>query len=151
MVDAVWEAADVRLEPQPIPPSPAMTTVPVFEDHNRLVRAQRARHTERAGAIVAGHKKDVVLTAALASSPGKVAIYGWHHLDGRAIQPVYLGHTDRWVDYSHGIRLVLREIVVDGVRRDLADVLRDVTLAPLFSDQGVIATPRYALPARAPS
>jgi hypothetical protein len=55
------------------------------------------------------------------------------------------------VDYSHGIRLVLREIVVDGVRRDLADVLRDVTLAPLLSDQGVIATPRYALPARAPS
>lgn len=144
MVDAIWAAADVRLEPQPIPPSPEMTTVAVFEEHDRLVRAQLAGRRPKAGALVAGHKKDVVVTAALSSSPGKVAIYGWHRPDGSAIQPLYLGHTDRWVDYSHGIRLVLREGVVDGEPRDLADVLRDPALSPLLSDEGAIGEPRYA-------
>ncbi|NJD19400.1 MAG: hypothetical protein FIA95_08990 [Gemmatimonadetes bacterium] len=151
VVDAVWEAARVRLEPQPIPPSPEMTTVAVFEDHNRLVREQLAGRrvkagSLKAGALLAGHKKDVVITAALASSPGKVAIYGWHRLDGRPIQPVYLGHTDRWVDYSHGIRLVLREVIVDGVPHDVADILRAPRLAGLFSGEGVIERPRYETP-----
>jgi hypothetical protein len=145
MVDAVWAAARVRLEPEPIPPSPEMTTVPVFEDHNRRVRAQRARHRDPAGSLVAGHKKDVVITASLAANPGKVAIYGWHRTDGRVIQPLYAGHTDRWVDYSHGIRIVHREIVVDGKRLDLEEVLRDVTLATLLSAEGVIAEPRYGV------
>ena len=143
MVDAIWSAARVRLEPTPIPPSPEMTTVPVFEDHNRMVAAQRARHEEPAGVLVAGHKKDVVITATLASRPDKVAIYGWHRPDGRPIQPLYTGHTERWVDYSHGIRIVLREMVVDGMKRDMGDVLSDDTLAPLLSDEGVVAEPRY--------
>jgi len=108
-----------------------------------MVRAQRALHPEPAGVLVAGHKKDVVITAALASRPDKVAIYGWHHLDGRAIQPLYVGHTVRWVDYSHGIRIVQREVEIDGAQRDLTDVLQDETLAPLLSDEGVIARPRY--------
>ncbi len=151
MVDAVWAAAGVRLEPQPIPPSPEMTTVAVFEDHNRRVRAQLAGRRVKAGVLVAGHKKDVVVTAALASSPGKVAIYGWHRLDGTPIQPVYLGHTDRWVDYSHGIRLVLREVIVDGVARDLADILRDARLAGLLSGEGPVPQPRYALVPTPPS
>jgi hypothetical protein len=144
MADAVWATAEVRLEPQPIPPSPAMTTVAVFEDHDRLVRAQRGERKARPGALVAGDKKDVVITAALASAPGKVAIYGWHRLDGTPIQPLYIGHTDRWVDYSHGIRIVLRGVAVDGAERDLVDVLRDPVLAPLLSHEGVIAEPRYA-------
>lgn len=150
MVDAVWAAAEVRLEPQPIPPSPEMTTVAVFEEHNRLVQGQRGERKARPGRLTAGDKKDVVVTAKLASSPGKVAIYGWHHRDGRAIQPLYTGHTDRWVDYSHGIRIVLREIVADGAARDLVDLLRDAVIAPLLSDEGAIAEPRYAVrtPAR---
>lgn len=143
MVDAIWSVADVRLDPAPVPPSPEMTTVRVFEDHNGIVRAQRAGHAQPGGALVAGHKKDVVLTATLAARPGKVAIYGWHRLDGRAIQPLYTGHTDRWVDYSHGIRVVNRNLVVDGTRRDLMDVLRNDTLAPILSDEGVVAEPRY--------
>jgi hypothetical protein len=150
LVDAIWGAASVRLDPSPIDPGPEMTTVPVFEDHTRTIRAQRAGFSEAAGVLVAGHKKDVVLSAELASRPGKVAIYGWHRLDGRPIQPLYTGHTDRWVDYSHGIRIVLREIVVDGVRRDLVDVLRDEAVALLLSDEGVIAEPRYPLVAGSP-
>jgi len=143
MVDAIWSAARVRLAPSPIPPSPEMTTVLVFEDHDGRVRTQRALESAPAGSLVAGHKKDVVLTPRLDTLRGKVAIYGWHRADGTPIQPLYTGHTDRWVDYSHGIRLVSRGILVDGVRHDIIDVLRDPALAGLLSDDGLMRDPRY--------
>jgi hypothetical protein len=98
MVDDIYAAATVKLTPEPIPPSRAMTTVPVFLGHNELVRAQRKHHESPLGALVAGHKKDVVIANALFAKPGKVAIYGWHKPDGKPIQPLYLGHTANWVD-----------------------------------------------------
>jgi len=143
MVDAVWGAARVRLEPSPIPPSPEMTTVPVFEAHGRMVAAQWRNVSAPRGSLVSGHKKDVVITSALASLPNRVAIYGWHRLDGEPIQALYTGHSEDWVDYSHGIRLVLREMTLDGTRLDLPEVLRDPGLAPLLSDEGAIAEARY--------
>jgi len=144
MVDAIWASADLRLVPTPIAPSAEMTTVPVFEDHNWRVAVQRARHEVPTGALVAGHQKDIVLTPRLDAEPGRVAIYGWHRLDGQPIQPVYIGHSDHWVDYSHGIRIVLRQILIEGRARDIADVLRDETLADLVSGEGVIREPRYS-------
>jgi len=145
MVDAIWAAAAVRLVPEPIPPSPEMTTLPVFEAHHRAVRVQRARHPEPDGSLVAGHKKDVVLSARLDPPTDRVAIYGWHQPDGGPIQPLYTGHTDRWVDYSHGIRLVSREVTIDGISHDLLAVLRAEGLAPLLSDEGVVPDPRYGV------
>ncbi|NNF14947.1 MAG: hypothetical protein HKN72_17105 [Gemmatimonadetes bacterium] len=139
MSDAIWQAADVRLGPTPIPPNRLMTTVPVFEDHQRKVQRQRDRAAAAPGALVAGHKKDVVLTPRLADQPGRVAIYGWHYLSGDPIQPLYLGHTDDWVDYSHGIRLVDDTVAVDGEMRSLAAALADPALAPLLSREGPIA------------
>ena len=56
IVDAVWAAAEVRLGPDSIPPGPAMTTVPIFENHNARVRARREVHDDLPGALVAGHK-----------------------------------------------------------------------------------------------
>jgi hypothetical protein len=143
MVDAVWTAARVRLAPDSLPPDPTMTTVPVFLEHQRRIEARRALQHAPPGSLVAGHKKDVVLTPRLASDTGKVAIYGWHRPDGRPIQPLYTGHTSDWVDYSHGIRLVERRVVIDGTPWDLLDVLRDPVLARVLSDEGVIAEPRY--------
>ncbi len=148
MVDAIYAAAAVKLEPHPMTPGATMTTVPVFAQHNSIVRKQRlatlAQHP--AGALVAGHKKDVVLSNRLTNAPGKVAIYGWHKPDGKAIQPLYLGHTSAWVDYSHGIRLVATNVIVNGKASALADVLRDQKLAALLSDEGPMAVTGYALP-----
>jgi hypothetical protein len=143
VVDAVWQAADVRLGPDSIPPGPEMTTVPVFALHDRRIRARRIRSGAAFGALVAGHKKDVVLSARLRDRPDHVAIYGWHRPDGRPIQPLYTGHTDDWVDYSHGIRLVHRTIWIDGVPAELPSLLQDPELALLLSDEGVVASPRY--------
>jgi len=143
IVDAIWRHAALRLTPDPIPPSPAMTTVPVFLRHSAAVRAARREADVPAGSLVAGHKKDVVVCDALAANPGRVAIYGWHEPSGEPIQPLYLGHTDDWVDYSHGIRLVSRTVLVDGEPMDLWDALRRPALAPLLSREGVILQPRY--------
>lgn len=146
MVDLIWQEAPVKLAPKPIPPSDQMTTVPVFVDHNEMVNEQlREGSTGNASRsdMIAGHKKDVVLTNRLNTAPGKVAIYGWHQLNGSAIQPVYTGHTDQWVDYSHGIRLIRRVVEVDGVPRDLLDVLGDPGVAPLLSSEGALTFTRY--------
>ena len=101
-------AATVKLAPSPIPPTPAMTTVPVFLRHNETVLAQRSG--EPPGRLVAGHKKDVVIANKVFATTGKVAIYGWHRAVGKPIQPLYTGHTAAWVDYSHGVRLVRRRM-----------------------------------------
>ncbi len=73
MVDEIYAAAEVKLAPSPIPPSPAMTTVPVFSNHNAIVRAQRAEQLKAhpLGALVAGHQKDVVICAQLARPQGR--------------------------------------------------------------------------------
>ena len=143
MVDDIWNAADVKLAPQPIPPSDAMTTVPVFVEHNNTVQEQKKDRGVNVTQIVAGQKKDVVLSNRLTTQAGKVAIYGWHQLNGNAIQPLYTGHTDQWVDYSHGIRLVGNVVTIDGVAYDLVDVLTDAALAPLLSDEGAMTFTRY--------
>ena len=145
MVNEIYAAAAVKLAPSPIPPGPQMITVPEFARHNTIVRTQR--HTQLAehplGALVAGDKKDVVITPRLATSLDKVAIYGWHQTNGMAIQPLYLGHTAAWVDYSHGIRLVQQKMTVNGKVTTVAAVLAEPELAGLLSDEGPIAEARY--------
>lgn len=141
--DAIWSSATLRMPPQPIPPSDAMTTVRVSAEHHALIEALWPAGLAH-GTPVAGIKKDVVLTPRLEDEPGRVAIYGWHGQDGSPIQPVYTGHTDRWVDYSHGIRLVSRRVVVDGVEHDLVDLLEDPELWQLVSDEGPMHSARYA-------
>jgi hypothetical protein len=143
MVDDIYTAADVKLAPAPIAPSPAMTTIPVFLRHNAMVRAQREQVGKPPGVLTAGHKKDVVIAARVFESPGKVGIYGWHKPDGTPIQPLYTGHTVAHVDYSHGIRLVLRKMTVGGKPTRVEDVLADPRLAPLLSNEGVLRQTRY--------
>ena len=135
MVDAIYEQAEVKLEPRPL--GEPRETVRRFVEHNGMIEQQRAG--KPLGALVAGHKKDVVISNRLKEKPGKVAIYGWHKLDGKPIQPLYVGHVDWYVDYSHGIRLVKNECEVDGKKTTVADVLTDQQVCELLSDEGPIA------------
>ncbi len=145
MVDDIYSAAAVKLTPSPIPPSAAMTTVPIFIQHNLIVTGQRKEQLPEhpLGVLVAGHKKDVVISQKLQASPGKVAIYGWHKPDGKAIQPLYAGHADTWADYSHGIRLVQLAMTVNGVSNTVPEVLTNPALAGLLSDEEPILKPEY--------
>jgi hypothetical protein len=145
MVNDIYAAAEVKLAPAPMTPGPTMTTIPAFSNHNAIVRAQRAEqlNAHPLGALVGGHQKDVVISAGLASAPGKVAIYGWHKTNGLPIQPLYLKHAAFWVDYSQGTRLVQQKMIVDGATKTVAEVLSDPKLADLLSDEGTISNPRY--------
>lgn len=145
MVDAIYTQAEVHLSPSPIPPGPAMTTVAVFSNHNTTIWGQRRAElsTHPLGALVAGHKKDVVLSARLANAPAKVAIYGWHKTNGVPIQPLYLGHAAEWVDYSQCIRLVAQQMLLNGQTQEVSIVLSNPVQAKVLSDEGVLAQLRY--------
>jgi hypothetical protein len=132
MVDATWASARVRLVPIRFQPNERIRTVEYFQRHNRVVWAQRRQYGVRPGVFVAGHKLDVVRSAADPGEPGEVALYGWHGADGSPIQPLFPVLMDRPPHFSLGVRLVDRNVLVDGNPRDLLDVLRDPELAPLL-------------------
>ncbi len=142
MVNDIYTAAAVKLAPSPISPTTTdITLVSTFYQHHLTIEGQRAGSP--LGLLVGGHKKDVVITPLLASNSNKVAIYGWHQLSGIPIQPLYLGHVDFYVDYSHGIRAVKKTMLLDGTEIPVADVLADPDLCVLLSDEGAVTTPGY--------
>ncbi len=144
MVNDIWATAPCKLAPHPYSPSVYnIESVEVFNLSNTYIEGQRLAAGATSGTLIAGTKKDVVITAQLASRPGKVAIYGWHQLNGQPIQPLYLGHAITYMDYSHGIRLVKQTMLVDGRPMLVQDVLKDPVLCVLISDEGVINDPRY--------
>lgn len=148
MVDLIYQNAQIKLEPQPIPPTKAMTTVPVFITHNELVKTQLTPYLvqHNNSELTAGNKKDVIISTKIYSEKTpKVVIYGWHKLDGKAIQPLYNKHTNTWADYSHGIRLIQNKIWVNGKRTTIAKVLADPILNQLLSDEGVIEKAYYPI------
>lgn len=144
MVNDINAAADVKLEPHPFSPRVYnIESVDVFGQSNTFIEAQRIPAGKPLGTLVAGTKKDVVITPQLVTRPNKVAIYGWHRLNGLPIQPLYLGHKSTYMDYSHGIRLVRQSMIVDGARRTITEVLADPVLCVLLSDEGPVLSPRY--------
>jgi len=142
VVDAIYDNAQVRLAPQPLPAGNQMRGTPYLVRHNEMIRLQRAAMSGVPGMLTAGHKKDLVLTARLWEMPGRVAIYGWHRGVNSPIQPLSTVHGAGYADYSHGIRLVSTTVYVDGIERNLTDVLADPMLANLLSKEGPL--PRLA-------
>ena len=55
--------------------------------------------------------------------------------DGKPIQPVTNIHIDTYVDYSHGIRLINREIHVGGIPMHINDILDNPNLFRLISNE----------------
>jgi hypothetical protein len=130
MVDDIYKAAKVKLEPVPMYAF-RDSTITMYQ-HHLIVEGQRKL---RKG-LIAGIKKDVVISGKVSrDKPNHEAIYGWHKLDGKPIQPLYSGHINWWVDYSHGIRLVYRTIYIDGKAIDYIDVLKDEKLRKLLCDE----------------
>ncbi len=139
MVNDIWAAAPVHVEPRPL--TQDRDAPLTFLQHHRIIEEQLAG--KERGVFVAGTKKDVVVTNKLQEKPNRVAIFGWHYLNGEPIQPVYAGHVDWYVDYSHGIRPVRRWMRVDGVRRSFEAILADSMRRSVLSDEGAIAVWRY--------
>jgi hypothetical protein len=131
MVDAVHEASEVKLIPEPL--TTARDSSPTMLRHHRLIEAQRQG---RKG-LISGIKKDVVISGLLSrgTKMNRVAIYGWHKPDEKPIQPLYTGHVNWYVDYSHGIRLIYRKIKVDGKWMDYIELMKDPVLRRLICDE----------------
>lgn len=133
MVDTIYEQAEVRLAPNPMEPGAAMTTTSYFERHNDTVEGQAGPLGLHPAALVAGIKKDLVISERLRKQPGRVAIYGWHRSNGSPIQPLSLVHGEEYADYSHGIRLVSRIAFLNGRPVALDKVMQDDDIAGIVT------------------
>jgi hypothetical protein len=145
IVDLIWSAAVNKLMPLPWGPpyDASMMSTSRISVHNSRISAQLAKSNSDATALTAGHKKDVVITTKLVKQPKQVAIYGWTQLNGKPIQPLYLGHESSYADYSHGIRLLSRRCEIDGIEDDLFRVLSDPELCSSVSSEGTVLQPCY--------
>jgi len=143
LVDAIWRAAPHKLAPLPWGPpfDASMLSTARFIAHSDRVTAQRA--AVPIDELVAGDKKDVVLTKEIATHPGHVAIYGWQLPNGQPIQPLTTIHAITYADYGHGIRLVLGRMLVNGTEMAIGDVLADANLCALVTNEGPGSLPRY--------
>jgi hypothetical protein len=134
IVDAIHANATVKLEPRPL--TEAREAIATFVQHHQIIEEQRKG--SKLGELVSGIKKDLVLSNRLEDKANRVAIYGWHKLDGKPIQPLNVSHIRWYVDYSHGVRLIKRRIEIDGQPRDLRRLLITEKWSPLLSDEGPI-------------
>ena len=139
MVDDIYKAANLKLEP--VPMYAYRDSTPTMWQHHLIIEGQR---NGRKG-LIAGIQKDVVISGKLLrdSKKDRVAIYGWHKLDGKPIQPLYTGHIYWWVDYSQGVRLIYRKIKVQGKWMDYMDILKDPRLQKLLCDEEFCDYYRY--------
>ena len=139
MVDDIYKAAVVKLEP--VPMYSFRDSTPTMWQHHLIIEGQRKG---RKG-LIAGIQKDVVISGKISrdAKADRVAIYGWHKLDGKPIQPLYTGHINWWVDYSQGIRLVYRKIKVNGKWMDYREVLKDPHLQKILCDEEFCDFYRY--------
>jgi hypothetical protein len=131
IVDDIYKAAKIKLEP--VPMYAFRDSTPTMWHHHLIIEGQRKG---RKG-LIAGIQKDVVISGKISRDPkpDRVAIYGWHKLDGNPIQPLYTGHIYWWVDYSQAIRLVYRKIRVAKKWMDYTEVLNDPVLKRLLCDE----------------
>jgi len=142
MVDAIYKSAVIKLAP--IPLTQNRDSTPTFYQHHLAVEQQRKG---RVG-LVAGIQKDIVTTGRLYTYPkrDRVAIYGWHQLNGKPIQPLYTGHVYWYVDYSQGVRLVYELVRVNGKWMHYSTLFKDPILKNLLCDEADCGGGRYPMP-----
>lgn len=136
--DHIYQMAQVRLTPfNYIPVGNANELVTKFQEHNTQIEKQRKEAGGINGQLIAGIKKDVILSNRIAKQPGKVVIYGWHKSGGKPIQPVYSGHVGWYVDYSHGIRFINNQVLIDGKPALFSDILKHPVFFRIFSNENL--------------
>lgn len=141
IVDEIYKAAAIKLEP--VPMYTFRDSTPTMYQHHLMIEGQRKQQK----GLIAGIKKDVILSEQLLNptKQNKVAIYGWHQLNGKPIQLVYTGHANWYVDYSHGIRLIYELIKIKNKWVHYTDVLKHPVWYRLLTDESHPSFVRYPL------
>lgn len=145
MVKDIWEHSINKLAPSPWGPpyDHSMVSTKRYGIHNGRIQKQLEGKDYKC--LTSGHKKDVVLTNKLyPKNPNKrVAIYGWIQLSGIPIQDLNpSSHEDTYADYSHGIRLIANDVIVNGSPTRMDKVFAG-NQAGLVSDEGILKFTRY--------
>ena len=152
LVYQIWRAAQVKLVPTPMAPNRG-ANLQQFAAHSTLIDGQLG--SGRSGQLVAGHKKSVVISNIY--QRGKVLIFGWYkpspdvydnglpmsNPNRQPIQPKSNVHGDFYVDYSHGIRAIGPQAIVNGQPMSTVDLYQHPTLSRLVSNEGPVKVPRY--------
>ena len=144
MVMDIWKQSTHKIEPNPLPPISQMTSSQYYYDHNQKINKQLSGLDY--SQLISGNKKDIVLTKKLEpNNPNKiVAIYGWIQKNGIPIQGLNThSHDINYVDYSHGVRLIFNEVLVNNTVMDIKEVFSSIDLCSLLSDEGVLNFTSY--------
>jgi hypothetical protein len=139
MVDLIHNEATIKLAPRPM--TEAREALATFVQHHDIIEGQR--QGKMLGELVSGIKKDVVVSNRLGEKENRVAIYGWHQLDGKPIQPLTIVHVNWYVDYSHGIRLVRDTVLLNGKPVSLRNLLYAEETQGILGDEGPLRFPSY--------
>lgn len=139
--DAIDQQAAVKITPCIMKPDALMASTARMLAHHDAVEEKRAGRTGMISTVC----KDWILSNRLGTHPlgkDRAAInYGWHDVhapNGKVWQPNGAAHDRYHVDYSQCARFMLRDAMLDGVRIDLFDILKDPNLCALVSDEGPI-------------
>lgn len=138
----------------------AQDSTAAYREHSKAIRKKLETDSVTPGTLVAGHKKDVVLSRDLRIKSYCVSFHGFYDKAGFPAEPCYekfKTHADpacvkdtptlahdmhakghMFSDYSQGVRLVHPFMTVDGVTMSVASVLADPTLSYLISSEGPI-------------
>ncbi|MCF6270165.1 MAG: T9SS type A sorting domain-containing protein [Melioribacteraceae bacterium] len=146
LVDNIYINCEVKLKPVTYPWSNQSVLVSKFIEHNKDIENQLSAVGATLGQLVGGTKKDIIISNRI-TDPARthhVVIYGWHQLNGNPIQPIYNGHINTYIDYSHGIRLINSQILIDSVVTDFKEIVTDEILYKILSNEnGVMERPTY--------
>lgn len=149
LVDYIYSNSEIKLEPVTYKPIGNLNeTVEKFIMHSAAIDSKIKAAGGNFGQLIAGIKKDVVISNKLTDTnrTHNVCIYGWHQLNGKPIQPLTNIHIDSYVDYSHGIRFLNREFIIDDKVYDIQTVLKDSVLYKILSDEdGPMLQPYYLI------
>lgn len=122
LVDAIWKAADVRIDPftltRPNTLASGSSWAAYADQHERVERSIAGRE----GLVVGTHKDFALIDGK------RIDLYGWHTLAGRPIEPGRTSHNATYVDYSQGLRLVRRVGDARAARRETWEPPRPVAV-----------------------
>jgi len=138
LVNSIYEHCKIKLEPITYyPVGNNNELVRKFIEHNNAIEQAMEKETGKLGDLLGGTKKDIVLSNLIFDEKRKnnVAIYGWHMLNKKPIQPLTNIHINTYVDYSHGVRLINNQALLDGNLVLLSDLLKDSVKYKIISDE----------------
>lgn len=140
MVKQIYNQAQIKIpaRPQRAKAGESVTATRLYVEIDKAIKKERLSLNAELDKLIAGHKKDVVLSNSILRQVKKdrIAIYGWFYANGEEIQKLNAkDHNDRYVDYSQGFRLVSNKCILNGIETTLKSIWDHPVLCLLINDE----------------